>query len=79
VLKGSIKSSHVFDYPERSLRGRTITNAFLIELPAGELPKVKGGDDARKARWFPINDVFRMADQLFEDHFDIIQYFLGRV
>jgi bifunctional NMN adenylyltransferase/nudix hydrolase len=77
VLKGSIKASKVFDYPERSLRGRTITNAFLIELPPGELPHVKGGDDARKAKWFPINEI--KPDQMFEDHFDVITYFLGRV
>jgi bifunctional NMN adenylyltransferase/nudix hydrolase len=79
VLKGSIKASRVFDYPQRSLRGRTITNAFLIELPAGELPRVKGDSDARKAKWFPINEAMRMTDQLFEDHADIISYFLGRV
>lgn len=79
VLKGSIKASKVFDYPGRSLRGRTITNAFLIELPPGELPKVKGSDDARKAKWFTIDEAFRMNDQLFEDHPDIINYFLGRV
>ena len=79
VLRGNIKAMHVFDHPTRSLRGRTITNAYLIELPPGPLPKVKGNDDARKARWFPINDVHNMTDQLFEDHYDIITYFLGRV
>ncbi|TFG97415.1 bifunctional nicotinamide-nucleotide adenylyltransferase/Nudix hydroxylase [Candidatus Thorarchaeota archaeon] len=77
VLKGSIKASKVFDYPSRSLRGRTITNAFLIELPSGELPKVKGGDDAKRAKWFPIAEV--KPEEMFEDHFDIISYFLGRV
>lgn len=79
VLKGSIKASKVFDYPERSLRGRVITNAFLIELPAGELPKVKGDSDARHAKWFPISEAMRMNDLMFEDHADIISYFLGRV
>lgn len=79
VIRGSIKASHVFDHPNRSLRGRTITHAFLIELAPGELPKVKGGDDAKKAQWFSLNDVDKMSDQLFEDHFDIINYFLGRV
>lgn len=79
VLKGSIKDSKVFDHPLRSLRGRTITHAYLIELNPGPLPPVKGGDDAAKAKWFPISEVVDMSDQLFEDHADIINYFLGRV
>jgi len=79
VLRGSIKSSEVFDHPNRSLRGRTITHACLIELPPGELPKVKGSDDADKAKWIPLNVLQRMEDQLFEDHFHIIQHFLGEI
>lgn len=77
VLKGSIKAFKVFDNPTRSLRGRTITNAYLIELPAGELPSVKGGDDAAKAGWVPIADI--KEQEMFEDHYAIIQYFLGSV
>jgi bifunctional NMN adenylyltransferase/nudix hydrolase len=79
VLKGSIKDDRVFDHPMRSLRGRTITSAFLIELNPGPLPPVKGGDDAAKAKWFPISEVMDMSERLFEDHADIINYFLGRV
>ena len=79
VLRGSIKSREVFDHPERSLRGRTITNAFLIELPPGPLPKVKGSDDADKAKWVPLSVLNKMEDQLFEDHYHIIQHFLGEI
>ena len=80
VLRGSIKGSKVFDHPERSeYRGRIITHAHLIELNPGPLPKVKGSDDAEKAKWIPLSDVLEMSDQLFEDHADIINYFLGRV
>jgi bifunctional NMN adenylyltransferase/nudix hydrolase len=79
VLRGSIKARHVFDAPGRSLRGRTITNAFLIELPAGPLPTVKGSDDAVKAKWVSLSDFEKMEDQMFEDHHYIVSYFLGRV
>lgn len=79
VLRGSVKSSKVFDHPGRSLRGRTITHAYLIELNPGPLPAVKGGDDAAKAKWIPISEVMNMSEKLFEDHADIINYFLGRV
>lgn len=79
VLKGSIKGEKVFDHPDRSLRGRTITHAFLIELADGPLHPVKGGDDAAKARWIPIAQVADMDEAVFEDHLDIIRYFLGSV
>jgi bifunctional NMN adenylyltransferase/nudix hydrolase len=75
VLVGSIKSSKVFDAIGRSTRGRTITHAFNIVLPDGPLPKVKGMDDAEKARWVPIADVDPSA--CYEDHHDIIQHFVG--
>ena len=77
VLKGSIKASHVFDAPNRSQRGRTITHAFLIELPPGPLPVVKGGDDARKAYWKPIGDL--KCEEFFDDHYHMIQYMLGKM
>ncbi len=75
VLRGSIRRSKVFDAIDRSPRGRIITHAFHIELPDGELPKVKGSDDAEKARWVPIAEV--KSEECFEDHYEIIQHFLG--
>lgn len=71
VLKGSIVASRVFDDPHRSSRGRTITHAYLIHLPADiELPRVKGSDDAAKARWVPLAEVKR--NMMYEDHKDVI-------
>ena len=75
VLRGSIVRSKVFDAIDRSPRGRIITHAFFIRLPDGELPKVKGSDDAEKARWVPIAEV--KSEECFEDHYEIIQHFLG--
>ena len=76
VLKGSIRRQEVYDDPYRSARGRTITHAFYIELePNASLPKVKGGDDARQARWVPLGEID--PRNLFEDHYFIIQDLLG--
>lgn len=75
VLKGSIKGSKTFDAPNRSSRGRTITQAFHIDLGVGELPKVKGSDDAEKAFWVPFKDV--KQEKMFEDHFHIIDNFIN--
>ena len=75
VLRGSIVRSKVFDAIDRSPRGRIITHAFYILLPDGDLPKVKGSDDAEKARWIPIAEI--KPEECFEDHFEIISHFIG--
>lgn len=79
VLEGSLKGEKVFGHPKRSLIGRVITHSYMFELdlpPDGKLPKVKGSDDAEKARWVPINEVEEEA--MFDDHFSIFSYWQGR-
>ena len=75
VLRGSIKSHDVFDDPNRSARGRVMTIAYLIDLGTGPLDKVKGSDDAAKAKWIPLSELKR--DEIFEDHIDIIEFLTG--
>jgi bifunctional NMN adenylyltransferase/nudix hydrolase len=77
-LRGSIKKQSVYDDPFRSARGRTITHAFYIELePNAELPKVKGTDDAKAAKWIPLSEI--NPETMFEDHYLIIEDMLGAV
>lgn len=76
VLKGSIKARRVFDDPNRSTRGRTVTHATLFELtPQTELPKVKGSDDADKAIWLPLANLD--SEKMYEDHYHIIKAMIG--
>ncbi|HFD11925.1 MAG TPA: bifunctional nicotinamide-nucleotide adenylyltransferase/Nudix hydroxylase [Crenotrichaceae bacterium] len=78
VLNGSIQSQAVFDDPHRSERGRTITHAFYIHLPADTvLPRVKGSDDAKKAFWAPLAEL--KPERMFEDHYFIIQRMVGQL
>lgn len=85
VLRGSIKHQANFDYPDRSLRGRTVTTAFLYHLPDYEvdgkinLPIVKGSDDAEKAMWVPLDTALNSPEKFFEDHFDIIETLVGKL
>lgn len=75
VLRGNMVMSRTFDDPHRSARGRIITQAFLFMLPGQkDLPKVKGGDDADKARWVPLAEL--KASELFEDHYFILNALL---
>lgn len=77
ILESSIVDSCVFDYPNRSERGRTITHGFYLKLKDGKLPEIKAGDDAAEALWMPLMDAFRNEEKFFEDHLHIIQYFVG--
>jgi len=77
-LESSIIDQKVFDHPDRSLRGRTITHAFLINLKSGALPQVKGNDDADKAWWMPLSEFYTRESEFFEDHWHIIAYYCNR-
>jgi bifunctional NMN adenylyltransferase/nudix hydrolase len=73
ILKNSLKEIRVFDAPDRSSRGRTVTHAGLIVLDEPALPKVKAGSDAKHAQWIALERLPRLEAQFFEDHYYIIQ------
>ena len=79
VLCAALRGVAVFDHPDRSQRGRTITHAHYFELPLGAEgpPRVSGADDAEAAQWLPIAELSTMTDALFEDHSHIIDRFLN--
>jgi bifunctional NMN adenylyltransferase/nudix hydrolase len=76
-LRERLRGVAVFDHPQRSQRGRTITHAHYFALPRGALPSVEGADDAQAACWFPLAELPNMARELCEDHFQIIDHFLS--
>ncbi|MGR9091294.1 MAG: NUDIX domain-containing protein [Gammaproteobacteria bacterium] len=73
-LVDAIRGVEVFDAPDRSARGRTITHAFRFELD-GPTRSVRGGDDAAAARWVALAEL--RPGRLFEDHYAIVQAMLG--
>jgi bifunctional NMN adenylyltransferase/nudix hydrolase len=77
-LRAAFRSVSVFDHPQRSQRGRTITHAhyFALEPVRAEPPRVAGADDARTAEWLPLAELPAKTEQLFEDHYQIIDHFL---
>lgn len=75
ILYNCLVESKRFDDPNRSERGRVISDAFYFRLPPGKLDRVKGSDDAEKAEWVHLNKID--PELLFEDHASIISYFLG--
>ncbi len=76
VLKGSLRGQRLFDEPHRSWRGRTLAEAFYFALrPEQRLPQLKPVQGGDHARWVALADLD--PESLFEDHFFIIQDFLG--
>ena len=76
-MESALKAVRVFDHPDRSQRGRVITHAHYFDLGDRGLPEIAGGDDAEEARWMPIVQLPAMEDQFHDDHFHILDSFLG--
>ena len=77
TMRQSLRSSAVFDHPDRSLRGRTITHAFYFDLGDRELPEVRADDDAQSVEWMPIERLPALEDRFHDDHFHMLDHFLG--
>ncbi|MBI5258869.1 MAG: bifunctional nicotinamide-nucleotide adenylyltransferase/Nudix hydroxylase [Burkholderiales bacterium] len=77
TMRGALQSARVFDHPDRSQRGRTITHAFYFDLGERELPEVRAGDDAARVEWVPIGLLAAMEDRFHDDHFHILDHFIG--
>ncbi|MBV2164498.1 MAG: bifunctional nicotinamide-nucleotide adenylyltransferase/Nudix hydroxylase [Comamonas sp.] len=71
--QAALQGVEIFDHPDRSLRGRTITHVYVLHLPGDTLPEVNGGDDAAAADWVPLKELWELEPQFFEDHFHILR------
>ena len=87
MLNGAIRAKEIFDEPDRSARGRTITTAYLFRLDDTKpLPKVKGQNvpayeadgkdivETADAFWMPLDQALSKTDQWFEDHLFIVEW-----
>lgn len=75
TLHRRLKEVIVFDHPDRSMRGRTITHVHFFELQDEKLPQVQGSDDAAEAQWIAVSGLPGLEERLFEDHFHILDHF----
>lgn len=77
TLRRAVRGTGVFDHPERSVRGRTITHGLFIDLgEAGPLPALRAGDDAASAVWWPLERFARSDALIAEDHAWIVRAFI---
>ena len=77
AMRAAHRGSAVFDRPDRSQRGRTITHALHFDLGDHPLPSTRAGDDAAAVSWVPIAMLPSLEDQFHDDHFQILEHVLG--
>ena len=76
TMEAALVDVRVFDNPDRSQRGRTITHAHYFELQSDTLPTVEASDDAALVQWVPVAELGGMEEDFYEDHFMILDYHL---
>lgn len=77
TLEDSLVSVTVFDHPDRSLRGRTVTHLHLFDLKDRAPLEVRGNGSEGEPFWADVEDLPAMEDQFFEDHFHMLDDRLG--
>jgi len=77
TMRAALQSVAVFDHPDRSQRGRTITHAHYFDLGDAPFPVVQADDDAALVQWTPIDELGGLEAEFFEDHFHMLDHFLG--
>lgn len=75
--QAALRGQAVFDHPGRSQRGRVITHGFCFDLGERALPPAQAADDAMALRWVPVAELGLLEDQFHDDHFHILDHFLG--
>ena len=53
-MRAALQSVAVFDHPDRSQRGRTITHAHYFDLGDAPFPEVQADDDAALVQWLSL-------------------------
>jgi bifunctional NMN adenylyltransferase/nudix hydrolase len=76
-MRHALKVVHVFDHPDRSLRGRVITHAHFFDIGSRSLPEVQAADDAASAEWVPIEKLASMEERFHDDHFHMLDFFFS--
>ena len=69
-----LEQMHTFGKVGRDPRGRQITIVFMGVLKKRP-PKIKGGDDAAKARWF---DIEKLPKNMAFDHDEVTKFAIAR-
>jgi 8-oxo-dGTP diphosphatase len=70
-----LEQLRAFGAPGRDPRGHVVTVTYLALVPAGAALHPRAGDDAARARWWPVHNLPPLAF----DHGEILDYALKRL
>ena len=76
TLRACLRATDVFDRPDRSARGRTITHGHFFDLGERALPGLRADDDAAAAHWTPISELRALEERFLDDHFQMLDHYL---
>jgi len=77
-MEHALQAVKVFDHPQRSLRGRTITHAHYFDLGRrNQMPEVHASKndpgECQEVKWIELSKLAEMEEELFEDHGAILR------
>ncbi|MDD2695579.1 MAG: NUDIX domain-containing protein [Anaerolineales bacterium] len=75
IREAYLEQLYTYGDPDRDPRGRVVSVAYYALIPSDAQVRSQGGSDASQARWFPIDELPKLAF----DHNDIIAYGLRRL
>ena len=71
----SLQQLHAFGDPGRDPRTRVITISYLAQVDEKQARKIRAGDDAADARWWPVSGLPPLAF----DHARILEFAMQRL
>ncbi len=75
-IEASFLKEGVFNYPERFSLCKQRSYTFFYKLDENLLPGVSQGKGIDLVEWVLLEDVYLLEDQIYSDHFQIIQWFI---
>jgi bifunctional NMN adenylyltransferase/nudix hydrolase len=76
-IEASFQREGEFNFPGRFPLCKQTSYTFFYKLNETFLPEVSQGKGVESVEWILLDDVYLLENQIYSDHFQIIQWFLG--
>lgn len=76
-LIDALQEVQVFDHPDRSLRGRIVTNTHRFLFKGVKPADIRGNGTEGEPLWVHKSNLAALENQCFEDHFNQLDFFYG--
>lgn len=76
-IEASFQKERIFNYPERFPLCKQISQTYFYQLNETFLPNLFPGKNIESVEWILLDDVYLLEQQIYSDHFQMVQWFLG--